>query len=69
MNSNNLSEITLGENNKVNELMYADDLILLSKTKDGLQKQIDELLIFCEKWKLDINVKKTKVMVLIKGTI
>ena len=47
--------------------MYADDLILFSETKNGLQKQIDKLLIFCAKWKLDINVKKTKVMVSNRG--
>ena len=36
-NSNNSSEITLDEDNKINTLMYADDLILLSATKDSLQ--------------------------------
>ena len=34
MNSNNSSEITLDEDNKMNALMYADDLILLSETND-----------------------------------
>ena len=37
MNSNNSSEITLDEDNKIKALMYADDVILLSETKDGLQ--------------------------------
>ena len=67
MKGNTSSEITLDEDNKINVLMYAEDLILLSETKDGLQKQIDKLHIFCAKWKLDINVKKTKVMVFNRG--
>ena len=42
--------------------MYADDLIM-SDTKEGLQKQMDKINAFCTKWKLDINNKKTKIMV------
>ena len=36
VNENNDSNIFLGDT-KVNALMYADDLILLSETKEGLQ--------------------------------
>ena len=47
--------------------MYADDLVLISRTKDGLQSQIDSLYEYCQKWKLRINVKKTKSMVFNRG--
>ena len=66
MNNNNENDITLGQN-KLNALMYADDLILLAETENGLQKQIDKLLGYCQKWKLDVNIKKTKLMVFNRG--
>ena len=47
--------------------MYADDLVLISRTKEGLQRQIDSLCNYCKKWKLSINIKKTKSMVFNRG--
>lgn len=47
--------------------MYADDLILLAKTKEDLQKKIDILNDYCMKWKLEINSKKTKTMIFNRG--
>jgi len=44
-------------------LPYADDLVLMSKSLRGLQKQLDELIAFCKEWDLTVNVKKTKVVV------
>jgi hypothetical protein len=44
-------------------LLYADDLALMSKTPQGLQKQIDALSKFCVERQLVINVSKTKVVV------
>ena len=67
MNSNNSSDITLDNDNKINALMYADDLIIISDSKEGLQKQMDKLNSFCTKWKLDVNIKKTKIMVFNRG--
>ena len=44
-------------------LLYADDTIAMSNTKEGLQKAIDQMCGFCQKWKLKINSEKTKVTV------
>jgi hypothetical protein len=44
-------------------LLYADDLALMSKTPQGLQKQICALSEFCVERQLVINVSKTKVVV------
>ena len=68
INDNSTSDVYLKENNKVNGLMYADDLVLISKTKEDLQHQIDKLGDFCQKWKLTINIKKNKSMVFNKET-
>ena len=43
-------------------LLYADDLVLMSLTEDGLQSKLDKLHIYCNDWSLEINVKKTQVM-------
>ena len=63
MNENSGSNIFLKENEPINALMYADDLILISETKEVLQNQIDKLCEYCVKWKLNINTKKTKIMI------
>ena len=61
------SDVYLDENNKINALMYADDLVLISRTKEGLQRQIDSLHDYCQKWKLSVNIKKTKSMIFNRG--
>ena len=44
-------------------LFYADDLVLISTSAAGLQKQINILQQYCEKWLLTINLKKTKTLI------
>ena len=44
-------------------LLYADDLVLMSRTQQGLQKQLGELGKFSKERDLTVNVKKTKVVV------
>ena len=47
----------------INSLMWADDIILLSETKEGLQNCLNNLNIYCQKWKLVVNLKKTKTII------
>ena len=49
-------------NNKINCLMYADDIIILSESKEGLIKSLEKLSTYNEKWCLNINKTKTKIM-------
>ena len=46
----------------ISSLAYAYDIILLSESEVGLQKQIQTLEKWCHKWTLNINTGKTKVM-------
>ena len=48
---------------KINTLMYADDMLLLSRSQKGLEKAICVLEIYCKKWQLKINPDKTKIMI------
>ncbi|XDV43935.1 hypothetical protein PO909_012319 [Leuciscus waleckii] len=43
-------------------LLYADDLVLLSPTEEGLQQNLDTLHQFCQTWALTVNPTKTKVI-------
>ena len=52
---------------KLFSLMYADDAVLFSKTKQGLQCMLDKLSIYCKTWNLKVNTNKTKVMIFERG--
>ena len=44
-------------------LLWADDLVLMSKTEKGLQEEIDILAGYSDNWKLEVNIEKTKVII------
>uniref|UniRef100_A0A4W5RDT1 ribonuclease H n=1 Tax=Hucho hucho TaxID=62062 RepID=A0A4W5RDT1_9TELE len=48
---------------EVKYLLYADDLVLLSPTKEGLQQNLNILEQYCHNWALAVNFKKTKIMI------
>ena len=51
-------------NNKpITSLMYADDLLILSETEDGLKESLQRLGKYAKQWKMKISAKKTKIMV------
>ena len=43
--------------------MYADDLVIVSQSASGLQKSLDRVNQYCLKWKLTVNINKTKVLI------
>ena len=51
---------------KVNHLLQADELILMSETPTGLQLLLDHLELYCRRWHLNLNVSKTKSMIFYK---
>ena len=50
-------------------LLYADDLIILSENKEGMQKALSKLSSYCKSWKLKINMNKSKIMWLWRQSI
>ena len=44
-------------------LLFADDLVILSETKEGLQQLLDVVETFGLTWALKINFAKTKIMI------
>ena len=62
---NNIQGIETPLLNKVNvtHLLWADDLVMLALSRDSLQRMINELYSFCAEWGLEVNIKKTAVLV------
>ena len=47
---------------KMSVLKYADDIVLMATSPEGLQTRLDILKNYCEMNKLTVNVTKSKVM-------
>ena len=59
-------QVQIGER-LISCLMYTDDIVLLSNSAGGLQKTLDCLLQFCQRWNLKLNINKTKVIIFNKS--
>ena len=44
-------------------LLFADDLVLIASTPGDLQRMLDEVSQYCSKWRSDVNLKKTEVVI------
>ena len=62
----NCDAVTVGDFS-LNCLMYADDLILILESEEGLRNCLNKLEHYCEDWCLDINIDKTKSLVFNKS--
>ena len=62
----NLSSDVLVEidtDKKINCMLWADDIVLLSETEDGLNKLLKDLHVYSQANDLKVNVDKTKCMI------
>ena len=48
---------------KLRCLLYADDIVLMSESQQGLQRSLDLLAAYCKGWQLVVNIKKKKIIV------
>ena len=51
------------QNEQIHHFLYADDLVLLSHTAEGLQRSLDKLSGYAKYKYLTINIKKSKTMI------
>ena len=49
--------------------MCADDLVLISLSASGLHNALNHLHDYCSKWKLNVNITKSKVIILTKVVV
>ena len=54
--------VTVGDV-EISCLLYADDLVLMSTSPEALQRCVTRLEKYCERWKLEVNLKKTKILI------
>ncbi len=62
-----MKEVELGikmNGTYINNIMYADDIVLLANTIQDLQELVDEVDDIGRRYGLNINVKKTKTMII-----
>ena len=52
---------------KIFILLYADDTVLFGNNEEDLQTTLNIFDKYCEKWKLTVNVQKTKVLIFSSG--
>jgi hypothetical protein len=51
---------------EVRFLLYADYLVLLSPTGQGLQEQLNIIREYSNNWAINMNFQKTKVVIFLK---
>ena len=52
----------------LHSLLYADDVVITAETAEELQHMINAVDAFCAKWRIDLNIDKSKVMVVSERT-
>ncbi|MBJ5486881.1 hypothetical protein JGG36_24130 [Salmonella enterica subsp. enterica serovar Meleagridis] len=57
-----IADVRVGEA-KISSLLYADDMVLISKSSHSLQCNLDQLTTNCEEYGMRINAEKSKSMV------
>ena len=61
--------IQLSSGKIVGGMLFADDFVGISDSKESLQKLIDVIYSYCGKWRLQANMSKRAVMVFSKGAV
>ena len=46
----------------LNILLYADDIVLFAENEEDLQSLLFIVQIWCEKWRLQVNLAKTNIL-------
>ena len=47
---------------EISILMYADHIILLAETQEGIQCMLSELHTWCKSWRMTVNTEKTQII-------
>uniref|UniRef100_A0A0N7ZBB2 Reverse transcriptase domain-containing protein n=1 Tax=Scylla olivacea TaxID=85551 RepID=A0A0N7ZBB2_SCYOL len=50
-------------------MMYADDTVVLANSEEEMRNILNALELYCDKWKLEVNKNKTKIVVFSRGRL
>ena len=56
-------EVQLSSGKKIGGMLFTGDFVGVSDSKESLQRLIDIVHGYCNKWRLNANVSKSAVMV------
>ena len=48
---------------KILVILHADVTVIIAEDGNKLQSSLDQFLVYCKMWKLQINYKKTKILI------
>ena len=52
--------IPIANDERLSILKYADDIVLIAESPEDLQRMLNELSKWTKRWRLSVNVEKTK---------
>ena len=55
--------VIINDSMRINSVIYADDLLIMSQSQEGIIKQIKIIQSYCKENGLQINYNKTKIMI------
>ena len=55
-------EVPILNDERLSILKYADDIVLIAESAEDLQSMLNELSKWTKRWRLSVNIEKTKVM-------
>ena len=61
--------VQLSSGKKIGGMLFADDFVGVIDSKESLQKLIDVVHGYCNKWRLKANVSKSAVMVFSRNSV
>ena len=61
--NNNITDPVQVGDLSLNILLYADDIVLIAESKNGLQNCLNILAEYCLTWKLQVNTQKSKILI------
>ena len=62
-------QLLVSSGKTVGGMLFADDFVGISDSKESLQKLLDVVYSYCSKWRLRANVSKSAVMVFSKDAV
>ena len=55
--------VEIEEGQRINSLLYADDIVLMAENRYQLQEMLDVVAAYAKKWRFELNPKKSEVVV------
>ena len=49
-------------NETINILMYADDIVIVAESEENMQKMLDIVNVWCKRWRMIINETKSQIV-------